>query len=255
MSFPFSFDSGQFHLLNFTQLVTGFVTQQQSGENRSQTKACGNRKGAPGKTDVATLQQVVSTDGEYKHSSGGITGSHGVDKFYLSDRVKDDGGKVSHLHAHGFEVKLCTDRVLHPAIGDQDPECGEVRTKGDQPGTNQVLNPGHAIPAKEKHTDEGRLQEEGHQTLDRQRRTKYVANVVRIIGPVSTKLELHGQAGSHAKSEVDTEQFAPEPGHVLVHLFAGHDIDRLHNGEHKAQAECQGDKKKMIKGCQCELEP
>ena len=47
-------------------------------------------------------------------------------EFNLSYRVENDVGKAVHLHAHCFEIEVGADRVLHPAVGDQNPQRGEV---------------------------------------------------------------------------------------------------------------------------------
>ena len=139
--------------------------------------------------------------------------------------------EVGDLHAHGLRVERRAHGVLHPAVGDQNPQGGQVGAERHQPGHGQVLHLGQTIPAEEEQADEGGLQEEGHQTFDGQRRTEDVTHVVGVIGPVGAELEFHGQAGGDAEGKVDTEQLAPELHHVLVDLLAGHYIDRLHDGE------------------------
>ena len=140
MGFPLGFNGGQLHLLHITQLVAGLVTQQQGGENSGQTKTGSDGKGATGKTYVTAFQQVEGADGEHEHGTSGVTGGNGVNKLHLGNGVEDHGGKVGHLHTHGFKVKLGTNRVLHPAVGNQNPERREVGAKGYQPGTGQVLH-------------------------------------------------------------------------------------------------------------------
>ena len=100
-----------------------------------------------------------------------------------------------------------------------------------------MLHLGEAIPAEEEQADKGRFEEERHQPFDGQRRAEDVADIVAVIGPVGAELELHGQAGGHAQGKVDAEQLAPELDHVLVDLFAGDDIHRLHDRQDKRQPE------------------
>jgi hypothetical protein len=70
------------------------------------------------------------------------------------------------------------------------------------------------VPAEEEQPDEGRLEEEGHQPFDRQRRAEDVADIVAVVAPVHAELEFHGDAGGDAEHEVDAEQRAPELRHL-----------------------------------------
>src|ERR1700681_4060506 len=103
------------------------------------------------------------------------------------------------------------------------------------------------VPAKEEQPDEGGFEEKGHQTFDSERRAENVTDIVTEIGPVHPKLEFHGDAGRDAHGEIDAEQDAPEFGRLAPDLFAGHDIDALHDSEQNRKAERQGHEEKMIK--------
>lgn len=61
---------------------------------------------------------------------------------------------------------------------------------------------------------------------------------------VSTKLKLHGQAGSHAKSKIDTEELTPEARHIAVDCFAGDHVNGFHNSQQKNQPRVRGTNKK-----------
>jgi hypothetical protein len=113
---------------------------------------------------------------------------------------------------------------------------------------------GEALPAKEEQTDEGRFQEEGHQTFNRKRGAEDVANVVRVISPVRAELKLHGDAGRNAQREVDAKEFAPEAGHVFVDFAARHDVARLHDHQHERQAERKRHEQEVIHGRQRKLQ-
>ena len=176
-------------------------------------------------------------------------------KLHLSHGIENECAETHHLHTHGFKVELGAGRELHPAIGHQDPECGEVGADSHQPGCPEVLNLAQTIPAKEEHTDEGRLQEKRHQPFNGQRRPENVTHIVRIVGPVGTKLELHGQTRSDPKGKVDGKQLAPELGHVLVNGIVGHHIDRLHDRQDKRHPQRQWNKYKVIEHCCGKLDP
>ena len=60
---------------------------------------------------------------------------------------------------------------------------------------------GDAVPAKDPDAQEGGLQEEGEQGLDRQRCTEDITDVARVLGPVHAELEFLDDAGHHAHGE------------------------------------------------------
>ena len=117
-----------------------------------------------------------------------------------------------------------------------------------------MLHLGEPVPAEEEQADEGGFEEERHQPLDGQRRAEDVADVVAVVGPVGTELEFHGQSGGDAQRKVDAEQLAPELGHVLVDLLAGHDIDRLHDGQQERQPQGQRHEEKVVHSRHGELQ-
>ncbi len=97
--------------------------------------------------------------------------------------------------------------------------------------------PGEPIPTEEEQSDEGGFEEEGHQPFDCQRGAEDIADVVRVVGPVGTELELKRDPGGDTKGEVDAEELAPETRHVLVDRLAGHDIDALHDDQNPGHSD------------------
>jgi hypothetical protein len=87
------------------------------------------------------------------------------------------------------------------------------------------------LATEEEETNERRLEKEGHQPLDRQRRAEDVTHVVRVIGPVGAELELHRYSGGDAHREIDAEQQPPEFSHSLPDLAPGHHIHGFHDHE------------------------
>ena len=105
---------------------------------------------------------------------------------------------------------------------------------------------GQLLPAEEHQADEGGFQEEGHQALDGQWRAENVADVVGVVGPVGSELELHGQAGRDAKHEVDAEDGRPEPGNRPPDRAAGHHIDAFHDDQQEGQTQRQGHEQEVV---------
>ncbi len=204
---------------------------------------------------MPTAQQIERADREHEDRAGNVAGADRVDEFRLGDRIEQELEKRGQLHPHRREVEMRADRVLHPAIGDEDPQRREIRADGDQPGDGEMTDARQPVPAEEEESDEGGFEEERHQPFDRQRRAEYVADVMRVIGPVGAELELHGDAGGDAHGEIDAEQRAPEPRHRPPDPPPGHDIDALHDGEEQRQAEGQRDEEEMIERGDGELQP
>ena len=69
---------------------------------------------------------------------------------------------------------------------------------------------GQPVPAEDPQAEEGRLEEEREQPLDRQRGAEDVADEARVVAPVHPELELLDDAGDHADGEVDQEELAEE---------------------------------------------
>ncbi len=117
-----------------------------------------------------------------------------------------------------------------------------------------MLDFSQAVPAEEEQADEGRLQEERHPSFAGEDRTEHITDVVRVIGPVGTELELEGEAGGNTHREVDAEQLAPELRHVLVDHPARHHVDRLHDRQDEGHAQRERHEKEVVECCHAELQ-
>ena len=117
-----------------------------------------------------------------------------------------------------------------------------------------MLHLGELVPAEEEQADKRRLQKEGHQAFDRQRRAENVADIMAVITPVHAELEFHGDAGGDPQDEVDPEQRSPELGHLAPDRAVCHHIDRFHDGHHDRQTERQRHEKEMVHGSHRELQ-
>ena len=173
----------------------------------------------------------------------------------LRIRVEHHRPEVRHFHAHGQVAEFRADGVLHPAIGNQDPERRQVGANRHQEGHQQVLGFAQPIPAKEKQADHGRFQEKGHQSFNRQWRAKDVTHIVRVIRPVGAKLEFERDAGRHTQRKIDAKQLAPKTRHVLPDHVAGHHIDAFHDEQQPHHANGERDKQKVVHRRGGELQP
>ena len=118
-----------------------------------------------------------------------------------------------------------------------------------------MLDAGKLVPAKEHQADKCRFEEERHQSLDGQWRAEDVADVVGVVRPIGSELELHRQSGRDAQHEIDAEDHAPEAGDIPPDLALGHHIDALHDDKEEGEPQRQGHEEKMVHRRQRKLEP
>jgi len=228
---PHGFDGGQLHLLMFRRQVAAFIAEHHHRQRGGQAERGGHRHRALGQLHVAAFQQVPGGNPQHEHRRRRIAGRYRVHEFCLCHGIGQHGAEIAHFHAHGLRIEGRADGILHPAVGDQDPQGREVRADGHQPGGHQVAPLRQLVPAEEEQADEGRLQEEGHQAFDGQRRAEDVAHIMAVVAPVHAELEFHDDARRHAHGEVDAEQDTPELGHVAPDGSVRHHVDRLHDSE------------------------
>ena len=173
----------------------------------------------------------------------------------LCDWVENDFAEARHFHPHGFPVELRANRILHPAVCNQDPQCGKVRSQCQQNRGHQVLDLAQTIPAEEEQADERRFKEERHEPFECERCTENVANVVRVVGPVRAELEFHRDAGRNAEGEVDAEQFAPEARHVFPDHATCHHVNGFHDHHEPTKAQCERHENEVIHDRHGKLHP
>ena len=77
---------------------------------------------------------------------------------------------------------------------------------------------------------------------------------MRIIGPVRTELEFHGNTRGNPEREVNTKEFAPEAGHVFVNFFTSHDIDQFHCNKHERKSQRKWNKQEVVHRGGCKLQ-
>ena len=131
--------------------------------------------------------------------------------------------------------------MLHEAVGDDDPQGGDVAGKEDEPGAEAVQLLAYLLPAEVPDGDEGGLEEEGHRGFNGEERAEDVADELGVARPVGAELEFERNAGHDAEREVDEKELAPELGVFQPDFVAGLHVPRLHPGDHERQAEGEGD--------------
>ena len=84
--------------------------------------------------------------------------------------------KSIELGTTGHRVVLESDRVLHEGVGGEDEVRRQQRAGGRDPDGGEVQLRGEAVPPEDPQAEERRLEEEGEQTFDRERRAEDVAD-------------------------------------------------------------------------------
>ena len=126
LGLPHGFNCSHLGLLGFTHGIAGFVPQHDHAHDRGQAKGSGHPEAALGELDIALFQQVPTGDRQNEHGASDIAGRYRVHEFGLGIRVEQDGPEVCHFHAHRLVAELGTHGVLHPAIGNQDPQRRQI---------------------------------------------------------------------------------------------------------------------------------
>ncbi len=246
LGLPHGFHGGELGRLRMRADETQRVTQGDDPGSGQHAEQRGHAEGAASQFHMAVAHHIPGAHPGNEHRGGDVTGDAGMHELGLRVRAENQRAEVGEFHAHGHRVERGALRVLHEAVGHQNPQGRQVGADGHQIGHQQMLTFGQALPAEDHHADHGGFHEEGHQSFNGQRRTEDVADETGIKRPVGAELELHGQAGGHAQGEVDKKQLAPELGHVAVDRFAGGDVNRLHGGDHEADAQGEGDEKEVV---------
>ena len=165
----------------------------------------------------------------------------------------EEAADAVELGAAGVGIDDCADRMLHPGVGGEDEEGGDVRSQGDHPHAQVVQLGGQAVPAEDPQAEEGRFHEEGEKRLEGQWSAEDVADVAGVLRPVHAELELLHDAGGHAECEVDQQDLAEELGGDAPLLVAGAHVVGLHERHERGQADRERDEDEVVDGRDAEL--
>jgi hypothetical protein len=112
---------------------------------------------------------------------------------------------------------------------------------------------GEPVPSEDPQPEEGGLQEEGEQSLDRQGSAEDVTDEAGVVAPVHPELELLDDAGDQAQREVDREELAEElrqPEHLGVAMAKPGGLEA---GDDEREADRHRDEEEVVHGGNCEL--
>ena len=125
--------------------------------------------------------------------------------------------------------------AFEPSLASSAPAGAQARTSPHKPCRHGIELRRHLLFAKEENAKEDRFQEEGEQGLGSERRTENVAHEARVIGPVGSEGELHGDARRNANRERRREDAHPKMHGGVIFFIAASIILRRENRRDKAQ--------------------
>jgi len=212
----------------------------------------GRLHGLAGEVEVASLEQVPRGDARHDEAAGDEGARHGVGVARRGRGVERRGPEVGE---YGFAVlDLVAARRLLPGVRDQDPEGRQPRAGHDEPAGGVVEASRDALASEKKDTEEGRLEEEGEQSLGRQWGAEDVSHEARVLGPVGAEGELHGDPGGDADGERRREQLDPEVGRRPVGRDAALVVAPFRQHHHERQTDAERDEDEVESDGEGELD-
>ncbi|VTR69980.1 conserved hypothetical protein [Desulfosarcina cetonica] len=253
LGFPVRLHGRQFSGLGFGHVHGVHVAGDHDHQGGDQPDHQADIEGAGEKFDVLFLEQMPGADAHDEEGAEQEGRRNGMNDFQKAERVGHHCQEIGQLGTAA--ANRIAHRLLHPAVGQKDPDRRNVAGRGHQPHDRGMGLFGDLVPAEDPDTDEGRFQEKGQRGLDGQQGPEDVAHIGRVTGPVGPELEFEGNPCHHAQGEVDEKKFAPEFGHAQIGLIPGFHVSGLHVGHQHGQSQGEGHKQKMEHGSGGELEP
>lgn len=143
--------------------------------------------------------------------------------------------------------------MLHPTIGDEDPNGREWSTKGHNPCWCKMKSLSNLIPSKEKNSKKSGLKKKCRQSLNNKRCSKYISDKPWIVGPVSSKFEFEDDSCCHSYSKVNSKNLGPKLCNFFPKFISGTIIYRFHRRNDKSDTKSQWYKNPMKPCSKCKL--
>ena len=150
------------------------VTEERHGDGDHEAHGDRPEHRRARKPQMALLEHVVGAYAGGHETAGDESRRDGVDEARRR-RWVERGAEEAGEHRPAV-LDLVAGRRLHPGVGDEDPQGGEHRADPHQPGGHVVEASGHPLAPEQKDAEEGRLEEEGDQTLGGEGRPEDVAD-------------------------------------------------------------------------------
>ena len=164
-----------------------------------------------------------------------------MDQAVWKRRVKDDLEPV-----FDNELSNVVDRIpcrcLHPTIDGQNPKCRHKRTQCNHCGGKEVQLWTYPGPTKQHDAQKTGLKEERRHHLIAHQGSQHRPRLIRKDTPVRPELVTHHDAGHHAHTKGDCEDFFPIIKQGEVDLFAGPEMQTIEHGHIARQTNGEGGK-------------
>ena len=167
---------GELHGLHLGHVVGRAVTGTDEHGEGYDSEDGGHADGLAGQECLTFPEQEPGGYGDYEYRGEHVAVGHRVEEFVDGHGGRDYRPEVHHLAAGSVGIELHAHGILHPGVGDEDPDGGEVGSYGGEPGGYEVGFPAHLVPAEVHHCEEGALHEKCEDTLDGQRSAEDVAH-------------------------------------------------------------------------------
>ena len=131
---PHAFDGGHFHRLVLRDGNAGGIAQRNDRKRGGEAETGRDRHGAQRHSAVLAHEKIDRRDRHHEHRADAVAGGYRVHEFILRVRVHQHRGKIADLHGHRRHIKPGAHGMLHPAIGDENPERREIGAHGDHDG-------------------------------------------------------------------------------------------------------------------------
>jgi hypothetical protein len=210
-------------------------------------------RGLAEELNVATAQEVPAGNAEHEHRCGRQADKDDVDERPDREAVREELPDARQLRAPVDD--LGADRSLHPRVRHDDEQRREPGPEREEPDRRKMDALREPVPAEDPESEERRLEEEGCESLDRERCAEDVADELGVDGPVHSELELLHEPGRDADREVDEHERPEEAGEPEPGLVPAAVPERLHDRDERRKAERQRDEEEVVERRRRELEP
>ena len=112
-------------------------------------------------------------------------------------------------------------RMLHESIRNENKITGSPTPQCNGHGSQKMITRAQSFLTPDQRTDKRAFQKKREHALHRERLANHATGIARKGGPIGSELKFHRNAGNNTDGKVDTEDFCPEPGCLVVLLFSG----------------------------------
>lgn len=243
----------ELHGLGARHIDCGAVAaiERQEHTYESYTTCCLDRP--DGEFFVTTFDKEPTADADNEYAGQCPAAENGVDELRdCSGREKSP--EVSHHVTHLLRIESHADRLLHPRVSHENPECGQRGADSGDPCCGQMEFRAYLLPTEKHNGRESCLKEESENTFDGQGGAEDITHEPGIVAPVRTEFKFKDKTCGNADGEVNAEYGHPELGACEPFLRTGAHIEALHDSHNHRQAQSERHEQPVIDGRHCKLQ-